>query len=395
MNKNLEENIENAKIILFKGKDIKKNIAWLVVWNFISAILCTLLVTGIYFLRGAYIQKYTRVFVLTTILLIVNLYLPIKITLLKKLVIYKDINNYKFVKYLMAYFIISFCFAYYKEIKTDYINSRLIEAEKEKFKKIAKYFNYYNTVKYTAILSYLNMNNLEISKYNIAKCLLNQYEENNDYEPLNILLCLNSFNKKKLLAIITNQDLHLNFKLVDDSHAYSIRKINNLSNNSKTEKMQKMTLAFNMISIVILSLYFLSTIVFIFGFTTNLSISLNSFKIGGAIFSELTLLYIFIQLTWILPVIINLIAFVMATLTQKLSKRDKVAYILTFLLLTVFSIAIAILNEFAFVLHKINQTVMIILGLILIFITWIPFAFYLKVLIKINIEWYQKYYSFK
>ncbi|AZZ65221.1 hypothetical protein DMC14_000115 [Metamycoplasma phocicerebrale] len=396
MNKQLQENIENAKILLFKWKNTRWTISWLVFKNFIIAIICALVITGLFFLKSSNNQKIIRTTTLTIVLVILNLYLPTKIILLKKLIIYKDINKYKFLKYLFFYFFLNFNFSYYKEIRQSYFNSIIkLKKQDKKIKKIAKYFDYYKTINYKAILEFLELNNMSVNKYNIATYLIKQYKSNSDYETINIFLCLNNIQKNQLAKIINNDTFDLKKLSLENFNLYSIKKIENIYDNSKLIKIQKTALAFNILSTIFLPLYFLINLTLIFGYITGFTISLNSFNLvnHGLGFDAITFLYLSLHLAWILPLIINTISFVITLFNKQIKKKEKIVYSLVFVILVIFNISMAIFNELSYIWYKKYETGFIISGLIFMLIITIPFAFYLKSLINVNISWYEWYYK--
>lgn len=194
MNKEILELLDMAQSDILGKKPSKRfsiNLVGCILWILYSTLLAIggFLHFNIKIKTEAHIMLATNIVMgfATAAIIIYDIIFVLKVILLKLILAYQNLNPYLFIKWAIVYYLITFQYQYYKEIKKEYESLRIKNISDKNYKKFLKYFDFYNLEELKTIYK----NNFEnqsksINKCNIFLALIKDYEQNQNCKLLNI-----------------------------------------------------------------------------------------------------------------------------------------------------------------------------------------------------------------
>lgn len=329
----------------------------------------------------------------TAAVIIYDIIFVLKVILLKLILAYQNLNPYLFIKWAIVYYLITFQYQYYKEIKKEYESLRIKNISDKNYKKFLKYFDFYNLEE----LKTIYVNNFEnqsksINKCNIFLTLVKDYEKNQNCKLLNIFLCLNTFtNITKFRSVIKQNNIQINLNLFSD-YLYSFTKLSDIFNINKKQNTKKLIIV-NEINIFLIILNY-----FYFIAMTILAIYHDSHGFYGLrvrLGTDILLKYITLYLLWAIILIFNLITLVYSIkyLKKVNNKVALIKYIIRFTLIWLMNISLILTHEFLENITDEEQHKYIVyVGVIYYLLGIVPFALYVSSVANISVNWIQNHF---
>lgn len=329
----------------------------------------------------------------TAAIIIYDIIFVLKVILLKLILAYQNLNPYLFIKWAIVYYLITFQYQYYKEIKKEYESLRIKNISDKNYKKFLKYFDFYNLEE----LKTIYVNNFEnqsksINKCNIFLALVKDYEKNQNCKLLNIFLCLNTFtNITKFRSVIKQNNIQINLNLFSD-YLYSFTKLSDIFNINKKHNTKKFLIV-NEINIFLIILNY-----FYFIAMTILAIYHDSHGFYGLrvrLGTDILLKYITLYLLWAIILIFNLITLVYSIkyLKKVNNKVALIKYIIRFTLIWLMNISLILTHEFLENITDEEQHKYIVyVGVIYYLLGIVPFALYASSVANISVNWIQNHF---
>ena len=329
----------------------------------------------------------------TAAIIIYDIIFVLKVILLKLILAYQNLNPYLFIKWAIVYYLITFQYQYYKEIKKEYESLRIKNISDKNYKKFLKYFDFYNLEELKTIyINNFENQNKSINKCNIFLALVKDYEKNQNCKLLNIFLCLNTFtNITKFRSVIKQNNIQINLNLFSE-YLYSFTKLSDIFNINKKQNTKKHIIV-NEINIFLIILNY-----FYFIAMTILAIYHDSHGFYGLrvrLGTDILLKYITLYLLWAIILIFNLITLVYSIKYLK-TVNNKVAlikYIIRFTLIWLMNISLILTHEFLENITDEEQHKYIVyVGVIYYLLGIVPFALYVSSVANISVNWIQNHF---
>lgn len=329
----------------------------------------------------------------TAAVIIYDIIFVLKVILFKLILAYQNLNPYLFIKWAIVYYLITFQYQYYKEIKKEYESLRIKNISDKNYKKFLKYFDFYNLEELKTIyINNFENQNKSINKCNIFLALVKDYEQNQNCKLLNIFLCLNTFtNITKFRSVIKQNNIQINLNLFSD-YLYSFTKLSDIFNINKKQNTKKLIIV-NEINIFLIILNY-----FYFIAMTILAIYHDSHGFYGLrvrLGTDILLKYITLYLLWAIILIFNLITLVYSIKYLKAinSKVALVKYIIRFTLIWLMNISLILTHEFLENITDEEQHKYIVyVGVIYYLLGIVPFALYVSSVANISVNWIQNHF---
>lgn len=329
----------------------------------------------------------------TAAVIIYDIIFVLKVILLKLILAYQNLNPYLFIKWAIVYYLITFQYQYYKEIKKEYESLRIKNISDKNYKKFLKYFDFYNLEELKTIyINNFRNQNKSINKCNIFLALVKDYEQNQNCKLLNIFLCLNTFtNITKFRSVIKQNNIQINLNLFSE-YLYSFTKLSDIFNINKKHNTKKFLIVneINIFLIILNYFYFIAmTILAIIHFSHGF------YGLRVRLGTDILLKYITLYLLWAIILIFNLITLVYSIKYLK-TVNNKVAlvkYIIRFTLIWLMNISLILTHEFLENITNEDQHKYIVyVGVIYYLLGIVPFALYVSSVANISVNWIQNHF---
>ena len=400
MNKEILELLDMAQSDILGKKPSKRfsiNLVGCILWILYSTLLAIggFLHFNIKIKTEAHIMLATNIVMgfATAAIIIYDIIFVLKVILLKLILAYQNLNPYLFIKWAIVYYLITFQYQYYKEIKKEYESLRIKNISDKNYKKFLKYFDFYNLEE----LKTIYVNNFEnqsksINKCNIFLALVKDYEKNQNCKLLNIFLCLNTFtNITKFRSVIKQNNIQINLNLFSD-YLYSFTKLSDIFNINKKQNTKKLIIVneINIFLIILSYFYFIAM--------TILAIYHDSHGFYGLrvrLGTDILLKYITLYLLWAIILIFNLITLVYSIkyLKKVNNKVALIKYIIRFTLIWLMNISLILTHEFLENITDEEQHKYIVyVGVIYYLLGIVPFALYVSSVANISVNWIQNHF---
>lgn len=332
----------------------------------------------------------------TAAIIIYDIIFVLKVILLKLILAYQNLNPYLFIKWTIVYYLITFQYQYYKEIKKEYESLRIKNISDKNYKKFLKYFDFYNLEE----LKTIYVNNFEnqsksINKCNIFLALVKDYEKNQNCKLLNIFLCLNTFtNITKFRSVIKQNNIQINLNLFSE-YLYSFTKLSDIFNINKKQNTKKHIIVneINIFLIILNYFYFIAMTILAIYHDSHGFYGLRVYRVY--LDTDILLKYITLYLLWTIILIFNLITLVYSIKYLK-TVNNKVAlikYIIRFTLIWLMNISLILTHEFLENITDEEQHKYIVyVGIIYYLLGIVPFALYVSSVANISVNWIQNHF---
>ena len=318
------------------------------------------------------------------------------IFVLKLILAYQNLNPYLFIKWAIVYYLITFQYQYYKEIKKEYESLRIKNISDKNYKKFLKYFDFYNLEELKTIyINNFGNQNKSINKCNIFLALVKDYEQNQNCKLLNIFLCLNTFtNITKFRSVIKQNNIQINLNLFSD-YLYSFTKLSDIFNINKKQNTKKLIIVneINIFLIILNYFYFIAMTILAIYHDSHGFYGLRVYRVY--LDTDILLKYITLYLLWAIILIFNLITLVYSIKYLK-TVNNKVAlikYIIRFTLIWLMNISLILTHEFLENITDEEQHKYIVyVGVIYYLLGIVPFALYVSSVANISVNWIQNHF---
>ncbi|MDD1373978.1 hypothetical protein PT309_03690, partial [Metamycoplasma hyosynoviae] len=382
MKKELKDILEKAKIVISDEKKQKK-MFWYIFIVFISIFFFTLCTICLSIIEWDKSNKILRIIITTIFYLILvapcNIFFILKVVFLWKIIINKDINDYKISKYMIGYFLLKFNFSYAKEIKIEWRKSKInLLLKDEEFKKFSSFFDNYDLTNIELIFSEFKSEHLLINKYNIFYFLLKNYLKTNEkyIDMLNAFVCLNFLNKLKVKNVFQRFNFKLNENIITSykkEYIFTFFKLNKIFDFERKQKQNhdKKIARMNIINMISSLINFYFVFAYSIFLSTSFVASYDNLNHFG--FSKLSIFYIWLYLMWTFFTIIIVILFVFVLKYMKLKKSEKIIFIFSGLIVLIQNFLMCIFHELGFYLKNKNWSNLYI-GLVFLFLNIIVYS---------------------
>ncbi len=333
----------------------------------------------------------------TVAIIIFDIIFVLKVILLKLILAYQNLNPYLFIKWAIVYYLITFQYQYYKEIKKEYESLRIKNTCDKNYKKFLKYFDFYNLEELKTIyINNFENQNKSINKCNIFLALVKDYEKNQNCNLLNIFLCLNTFtNITKFRSVIKQNNIQINLKLFSE-YLYSFTKLLDIFNVNKKQNTKKLIIVneINIFLIILNYFYFIAMTILAIYHDSHGFYGLRVYRIY--LDTSILLKYITLYLLWAIILIFNLITLVYSIKYLKTinSKVALVKYIIRFTLIWLMNISLILTHEFLENITDEEQHKYIVyVGVIYYLLGIVPFSLYVSSVANISVNWIQNHFA--
>ena len=332
----------------------------------------------------------------TAAIIIYDIIFVLKVILLKLILAYQNLNPYLFIKWAIVYYLITFQYQYYKEIKKEYESLRIKNISDKNYKKFLKYFDFYNLEELKTIyINNFGNQNKSINKCNIFLALVKDYEQNQNCKLLNIFLCLNTFtNITKFRSVIKQNNIQINLNLFSE-YLYSFTKLSDIFNVNKKQNTKKLIIVneINIFLIILNYFYFIAMTILAIYHDSHGFYGLRVYRVY--LDTDILLKYITLYLLWAIILIFNLITLVYSIKYLK-TVNNKVAlvkYIIRFTLIWLMNISLILTHEFLENITNEDQHKYIVyVGVIYYLLGIVPFALYVSSVANISVNWIQNHF---
>ena len=332
----------------------------------------------------------------TAAIIIYDIIFVLKVILLKLILAYQNLNPYLFIKWAIVYYLITFQYQYYKEIKKEYESLRIKNISDKNYKKFLKYFDFYNLQELKTIyINNFGNQNKSINKCNIFLALVKDYEQNQNCKLLNIFLCLNTFtNITKFRSVIKQNNIQINLNLFSE-YLYSFTKLSDIFNINKKHNTKKFLIVneINIFLIILNYFYFIAMTILAIYHDSHGFYGLRVYRVY--LDTDILLKYITLYLLWAIILIFNLITLVYSIKYLK-TVNNKVAlikYIIRFTLIWLMNISLILTHEFLENITDEEQHKYIVyVGVIYYLLGIVPFALYVSSVANISVNWIQNHF---
>lgn len=332
----------------------------------------------------------------TAAIIIYDIIFVLKVILLKLILAYQNLNPYLFIKWAIVYYLITFQYQYYKEIKKEYESLRIKNISDKNYKKFLKYFDFYNLEELKTIYkNNFENQNKSINKCNIFLALVKDYEQNQNCKLLNIFLCLNTFtNITKFRSVIKQNNIQINLNLFSD-YLYSFTKLSDIFNINKKQNTKKLIIVneINIFLIILNYFYFIAMTILAIYHDSHGFYGLRVYRVY--LDTDILLKYITLYLLWAIILIFNLITLVYSIkyLKKLNNKAALIKYIIRFTLIWLMNISLILTHEFLENITDEEQHKYIVyVGVIYYLLGIVPFALYVSSVANISVNWIQNYF---
>lgn len=332
----------------------------------------------------------------TAAIIIYDIIFVFKVILLKLILAYQNLNPYLFIKWAIVYYLITFQYQYYKEIKKEYESLRIKNISDKNYKKFLKYFDFYNLQELKTIyINNFGNQNKSINKCNIFLALVKDYEQNQNCKLLNIFLCLNTFtNITKFRSVIKQNNIQINLNLFSE-YLYSFTKLSDIFNVNKKQNTKKLIIVneINIFLIILNYFYFIAMTILAIYHDSHGFYGLRVYRVY--LDTDILLKYITLYLLWAIILIFNLITLVYSIkyLKKLNNKAALIKYIIRFTLIWLMNISLILTHEFLENITDEEQHKYIVyVGIIYYLLGIVPFALYVSSVANISVNWIQNHF---
>lgn len=332
----------------------------------------------------------------TAAIIIYDIIFVLKVILLKLILAYQNLNPYLFIKWAIVYYLITFQYQYYKEIKKEYESLRIKNISDKNYKKFLKYFDFYNLEELKTIyINNFGNQNKSINKCNIFLALVKDYEQNQNCKLLNIFLCLNTFtNITKFRSVIKQNNIQINLNLFSE-YLYSFTKLSDIFNVNKKQNTKKLIIVneINIFLIILNYFYFIAMTILAIYHDSHGFYGLRVYRVY--LDTDILLKYITLYLLWAIILIFNLITLVYSIkyLKKLNNKAALIKYIIRFTLIWLMNISLILTHEFLENITDEEQHKYIVyVGVIYYLLGIVPFALYVSSVANISVNWIQNHF---